>query len=161
MFAFAIWDEKEEKLFAARDRFGEKPFYYYEDEDNFIFASEMKALWAIGIEKKTDNKMLLNYLTLGHVQNCVDKEQTFFEDIYALPPSHYLTYIPASKQLCKDHNNTGALTRKQKLKFRKQMPVEKFTELVTDSVKRRLRSDVTVGYQFKRRTRQFDHCIHH
>ena len=65
MFAFAIWDEKEEQLFAARDRFGEKPFYYYEDEEHFIFASEMKALWAIGIEKKIDNKMLLNYLTLG------------------------------------------------------------------------------------------------
>ncbi|MBK6634929.1 MAG: hypothetical protein IPG38_12020 [Chitinophagaceae bacterium] len=46
----AIWDEKEERLFAARDRFGEKPFYYYEDEANFIFASEMKALCTIGIE---------------------------------------------------------------------------------------------------------------
>ncbi len=101
MFAFAIWDEKEEKLFAARDRFGEKPFYYYEDEGNFIFASEMKALWAIGIDKKINNKMLLNYITLGHVQNCIDKEQTFFDDIYSLPPSHYLTYQPSASQLSK------------------------------------------------------------
>ena len=46
MFAFAIWDEKEQTLFAARDRFGEKPFYYYYNKDLFAFASEMKALWA-------------------------------------------------------------------------------------------------------------------
>ncbi|MGB4844054.1 MAG: asparagine synthase (glutamine-hydrolyzing), partial [Ferruginibacter sp.] len=99
MFAFTIWDEKEELLFAARDRFGEKPFYYYEDEANFIFGSEMKALWAVGVERKIDNKMLLNYLTLGHVQNCVDKEQTFYEGIYSLPPSHYLVFKPSDKQV--------------------------------------------------------------
>ena len=51
MFAFAIWDEKEEELFAARDRFGEKPFFYYFDGKQLLFASEMKALWAAGIEK--------------------------------------------------------------------------------------------------------------
>ena len=44
MFAFAIWDAKTQILFAARDRFGEKPFYFYYDEVNFIFASEMKAI---------------------------------------------------------------------------------------------------------------------
>ena len=60
MFAFVIWDEKEKEFFAARDRFGEKPFYYYEDDDRFIFASEMKALWSIGIKKIPDDKMLLN-----------------------------------------------------------------------------------------------------
>jgi len=43
MFAFAIWDAKEKELFAARDRFGEKPFFYYFDKNQFLFASEMKA----------------------------------------------------------------------------------------------------------------------
>ena len=51
MFAFAIWDELEQKLFCARDRFGEKPFYYTHYDGDFYFASEMKALWAIGIPK--------------------------------------------------------------------------------------------------------------
>jgi asparagine synthase (glutamine-hydrolysing) len=50
----------------------------------------MKALWAAGVHKKMDNEMLLNYLTLGWVQNPVNKQQTFFEDIISLPPSHYL-----------------------------------------------------------------------
>ena len=44
------------------------------DKEQFVFGSEMKALWAAGIAKKTDNKMLLNYITLGHVQNPNDKE---------------------------------------------------------------------------------------
>ena len=78
MFAFAIWDAKKQILFAARDRFGEKPFYFYQDEGHFIFASEMKALWSVGVPKKPDEKMLLNYLALGYVQNANDKEQTFY-----------------------------------------------------------------------------------
>ena len=92
MFAFAIWDNKEQQLFCARDRFGEKPFYYYEDDEHFVFASEMKALWAMGIEKVVSKKMILNYLTLGQVQNPSDKEVTYYENIYALAPSHYLLF---------------------------------------------------------------------
>lgn len=70
-------------MFIARDRFGEKPFYYSfnTDADNklndFYFASEMKSLWAIGIEKETNNNLLLNYLTLGYTSNPTDKSQTF------------------------------------------------------------------------------------
>lgn len=143
MFAFAIWDEKEEQFFAARDRFGEKPFYYYEDEENFIFASEMKALWKIGIEKTVDNKMLLNYLSLGHVQNCVDKEQTFFESVYSLPPSHYLQFSPASK--LSKIKRYWQINKEIKIDISAADAVEKFTELLNSSVKRRLRSDVPVG----------------
>ena len=125
-------------------RFGEKPFYYYEDEDNFIFASEMKALWAIGIEKNIDNKMLLNYITLGHVQNCIDKEQTFFKHIYSLPPSHFLTYEPAANQLSKT-TKYWSINKETKIDISTSDAVEKYTELFISSVKRRLRSDVSFG----------------
>lgn len=144
MFAFAIWDERDKKLFVARDRFGEKPFYYYEDEKHFIFASEMKALWAIGVDKIIDNKMLLNYITLGHVQNCIDKEQTFFEDIYTLPPAHYLTYIPASNQLSRI-TRYWTINKELKIDISQSYAIDKFTELLNNSVKRRLRSDVSLG----------------
>lgn len=143
MFAFAIWDEKEEQLFAARDRFGEKPFYYYEDEENFVFASEMKALWKIGIEKTVDNKMLLNYLSLGHVQNCVDKEQTFFESVYSLPPSHYLQFSPATQP--SKIKRYWQINKEIKIDISAADAIEKFTELLGSSVRRRLRSDVPVG----------------
>ena len=144
MFAFAIWDEKEEKLFAARDRFGEKPFYYFEDEGNFIFASEMKALWAIGIEKNVDNKMLLNYLTLGHVQNCTDKEETFFNYIYSLPPAHYLVYHPTLNELSKI-TRYWSINKELKVDISLNDAIEKFTELFNKSITRRLRSDVSLG----------------
>lgn len=144
MFAFAIWDDKEEKLFVARDRFGEKPFYYYEDEENFIFASEMKALWAIGIERRVNNKMLLNYLTLGHVQNCVDKEQTFFDEVYSLPPSFYLNYSPSSGELSKI-TRYWSINKESRLDISFKDACDRFNELFMGSVKRRLRSDVPVG----------------
>ena len=149
MFAFAIWDRHENSLFCARDRFGEKPFYYnYSQQRNeFVFASEMKALWAAGIHKKADNGMLLNYLTLGWLQNPVNKEQTFFEEIVSLPPSHYLLFK------CK-HNNEPYLEVKSYWNINKETQLtdcssdfvkETFIELFTASVKRRLRSDVAIG----------------
>lgn len=143
MFAFAIWDDKEQQLFAARDRFGEKPFYYYEDEEHFIFASEMKALWAVGVEKKTDDKLLLNYITIGHVQNSMDKEQTFFENIYALPPAHYLHAYPNTSRA--KVTRYWSINREIKIDIQPADATEYFTELFTNSVKKRLRSDVSVG----------------
>ena len=90
MFAFAIWDEQEQTVFSARDRFGEKPFYYFFDGEQFVFASEMKALWAGGIKKEINHSMLLNYIGLGWVKNPVDLSQTFYKNIICLSQSHYL-----------------------------------------------------------------------
>jgi asparagine synthase (glutamine-hydrolysing) len=143
MFSFAIWDEKEQQLFAARDRFGEKPFYYFENEMYLFFASEMKALWAVGVEKNVDEKMLLNYLTLGHVQNAADKEQTFFKDIYSLPPAHFFQYKPADKKLI--FKKYWRIDKEARITITTDEAVEKFNQLFTASVKRRLRSDVTLG----------------
>jgi asparagine synthase (glutamine-hydrolysing) len=143
MFAFAIWDEKEEQFFAARDRFGEKPFYYYENERYLFFASEMKALWAIGVEKNIEEKMLLNYLSLGHVQNSANKEQTFFKDIYSLPPAHFFQYKPASQKLL--IKKYWRIDKEIKINITADDAIEKFTQLFNDSIKKRLRSDVTIG----------------
>jgi asparagine synthase (glutamine-hydrolysing) len=143
MFAFAIWDEKEQLLFAARDRFGEKPFFYYEDAEHFLFASEMKALWAAGVEKKTDEKMLLNYLTLGHVQNSMDKDQTFFENICSLPPSHFLKLSRFGFKLKTE--KYWNINREIRINIPAAEALEKFNELFVNSVTKRLRSDVAVG----------------
>ena len=143
MFAFAVWDEKEQQLFAARDRFGEKPFYYYESERYLFFASEMKALWAIGVEKAIEEKMLLNYLTLGHVQNSADKEQTFFKDIYSLPPAHFFLYKPQSQKLV--IKKYWRVDKEIRVDISPDDAIEKFNLLFTSSVNKRLRSDVAVG----------------
>lgn len=143
MFAFAIWDAEEQVLFAARDRFGEKPFYLYCDNMQFVFSSEMKAMWAIGIEKKVDEKMLLNYLALGYLQNANDKEQTFFENIYSLPPGHFLHF----KTNVFDYSvhPWWEIDKQKTISITAEKAIDRFTELFTTSVKRRLRSDVPVG----------------
>ena len=143
MFAFSIWDESEQTLFAARDRFGEKPFYYYSEKDIFIFGSEMKALWTAGVQKQTEGKMLLNYITLGYVQNPADKAQTFFRDIYSLPPAHYLKLNAENYELAIE--NYWNIDKQAIIKISEEEAIEKLDKLFSGSVFRRLRSDVPVG----------------
>ena len=100
MFAFALFNKKENEIFIARDRFGEKPLYYFADYkmrgkfEQFLFASEMKALWKAAVPKHLSGMMLLNFLTLGYVQNPLKKSETFYTNILSLPPGHYLSVYP-------------------------------------------------------------------
>ena len=143
MFAFALLDIKQQIIFAARDRFGEKPFYYVASNEVFVFASEMKALWAIGTEKKIDDKMLLNYIALGYVQNANDKELTFYQNIFSLPPGNFLKLNIQTLQL--RTNKYWDIDKDTQLNISTSDAVEKCRELLILSVNRRLRSDVTVG----------------
>jgi asparagine synthase (glutamine-hydrolysing) len=143
MFAFAIWDEAQQQIFAARDRFGEKPFYYHENDRYLVFASEMKSLWALGVQKSIDEKILLNYLALGHVQNASDKEQTFFNEIYSLPPAHYFKFSPSAKRLV--IKKYWHLEKEKTIDITASEAVEKFNYLFTASIKKRLRCDVSLG----------------
>ena len=141
MFAFGIWDEKEQRFFAAKDRFGEKPFYYYTSKTVFAFASEMKALWAAGIPKRAEEKMILNYITLGYVQNPANKAQTFYKDIFSLPPAHYLTWENGNYSV-KSYWN---IDKQALIRITETDAIDRFEELFAQSVTRRLRSDVQVG----------------
>ena len=143
MFAFAIWDEQEQILFCARDTFGEKPFYYFIDKTVFAFASEMKALWAVGIDKTADDKMMVNYLVLGHVQNAADKSQTFYKDIFSLPPAH--TGALSLNNMHFTLKKYRDINKENSIKINENSAEAKFEELLASSVKRRLRSDVPVG----------------
>jgi len=143
MFAFAIWDAVTETLFCARDRFGEKPFYYiHEKQHSFRFASEMKALWADGVSKDLNQKMLFYYLAYNVVENPYDKSETFYRNISRLEAAHYLL-------LQKD----GTLVKKRywqidsslKSELRDENAAERFRELFFLSIGRRLRADVPVG----------------
>lgn len=144
MFAFAIWDEKEKMLFAARDRFGEKPFFYHYDGSNLFFASEMKALWAAGIEKIPNQKMLFNFITIGYTDNPAKREETFYENIFRLPPASSLVYSPEKNELLTEQYWDIDLQAGNKT-IPDSEAVERFSELLTTSVKRRMRSDVEVG----------------
>ncbi len=144
MFAFAIWDEKEKELFAARDRFGEKPFYYHRSNGEFLFASEMKALWAAGIPKQPNQKMLFNFITIGYTDNPERPEETFYEHINKLPPASYLKlsliYFTVTVEQYWEID-----PEYQDKKISDEAAIEKFKHLFQTSVHRRLRSDVAIG----------------
>ncbi|MDB5191203.1 MAG: asnB [Segetibacter sp.] len=147
MFAFAIWDKVERTLFCARDRFGEKPFYFFHDNEQFLFSSEMKALWVAGVDKVPNNTMLLNYLTLGFTTNPAKPDHTFYKNIFKLPAAHYLelklgegAYLNYNYWQYWDIDKESQLTS-----ISNKEVVENFSQLLQVSVQRRLRSDVVVG----------------
>ncbi len=144
MFAFAIWDEETKTVFGARDRFGEKPFYYYFDNNQFVFASEMKALWAAGIDRKPNLKMLFNYITIGYTDNPLKPEETFFENIYKLPPATSFTFDAATHVLDIETYWDIELNTVNK-NISDEEAIQKFNSLFQTSVKIRLRSDVAIG----------------
>ena len=82
MFAFAIYDIQKKWLIFARDRFGEKPFYYAFYDVGVYFASEMKALWAIGIPKTMNGSMVYNFLAEDLVENPNNQTETFYQNIF-------------------------------------------------------------------------------
>lgn len=144
MFAFAIWDEKEKQLFAARDRFGEKPFYYFFDGQHFLFASEMKALWAAGISKTPNRQMLFNFITIGYTDNPARPEETFYDHILQLPAASCLKFSFIYFQYSV-HRYWEIDPDAPQEEPADEEVMEKFTRLLQTSVKRRLRSDVPVG----------------
>ncbi len=87
MFAFAIWDEKKNQLFIARDQIGIKPLFYYYDKDRFVFASELKTiLQHPNIERKINLSALSDYISY----QCIPAPETMFQLIKKLEPAHYL-----------------------------------------------------------------------
>lgn len=143
MFAFAIWDELEQSLFCARDRFGEKPFHYFKDAKKFVFASEIKQFWSIGINKKMSSSKLNNFVEKGVIGEASQADVTFFDGISKLKPAHYLK-INKSGELS-IHNYWRIDENAKEFTGTIEQAAEQFFELFKDSVRLRLRSDVPVG----------------
>jgi asparagine synthase (glutamine-hydrolysing) len=87
MFAFSIWDGKRQQMFCARDRFGIKPFYYYTDNEKFVFGSEIKAiLESEDIDKTMSIDALDSYFAFGYITS----DLSIYKNIKKLQPAHYL-----------------------------------------------------------------------
>jgi asparagine synthase (glutamine-hydrolysing) len=144
MFAFAIWDEQERKLFCARDRFGEKPFFYQHVPGKlFAFASEIKSLFAFGVPRRINNGMLFNYLAYDVIEDPDAKRDTFFEGILKLEAAHYISIDDQGTFIKGRYWSVPEIRVDEEISF--EDACERFRELFTQSVKRRLRSDVPVG----------------
>lgn len=142
MFAFCIWDKVEQKIFAARDNFGIKPFYFYEYEYNgqkaLMIASEIKAfLDHPSFEKEVNKKALKPYLTF---QYSAQPDETFFKGVKRLKPGHYFTY----------QNGEMNIQKYWEVNFNDQHKtleenIADIRAVIDDSVKMHKQSDVPVG----------------
>jgi asparagine synthase (glutamine-hydrolysing) len=141
MFAFAIWDKKEQSLFAARDRFGVKPFYYHFDNSNFHFASEIKTIFASGVTKVPNENVWSNFFSEGGYGL---PNETFWKEINQLPGGYCLTLKNNSLQVEKWYSFE---TRTKSLFNHFESNEEEYiTNLLLKAINLRFRADVPVGF---------------
>lgn len=144
MFAFALWDQAKNQLFCARDRFGEKPFLYVAGSGFFAFASEYRALLSLeGVSSDIDQGRLARFLVTP-ADGLERGDSTLFDAIGQVPPAHFLLidgHTLERRQNAYWHGKPMRLNRR----LTPQAAAETFRDLLADSVRLRLRSDVPVG----------------
>lgn len=140
MWAFAIWDEAERKLFASRDRLGVKPFFYVESEQELLFSSEIAGLRAVKPLNRANLAKLHDYLAYGYRTN---NGETMFEGVRELLPGHEMVWRLEGR---------GAERRRywnlDATHVALPPPAERadmFADLLRDAVRLRFRSDVPVA----------------
>lgn len=139
MFGIAVWDQRERTLFIARDRMGIKPLYYTIKNNTLIFGSEIKALLAHpDVHPALDLRGLSNYLSLKYIPS----PGTLFEGIHSLPPGYYLMARDGRIELQRYWDISYAKPQSPKSEAEY---IDEATELIRESVKLRLRSDVPFG----------------
>jgi asparagine synthase (glutamine-hydrolysing) len=140
MFSFAIWDSEKRKLFAARDRLGEKPLYYCEaDNGDLVFASELKALLKHPhVEPRVSLPALGQYLSQGYISSPL----SIYDAVYKLPAAHTLSLsgdgLVRERYWSVDGGSASDASGRDDW-------LEQLDELIGDAVRLRLRSDVPVG----------------
>lgn len=141
MFAFLIWDEHRQTLFAARDRFGVKPLFYHHAPDGTLYAaSEIRTLHAAGVPASPDETVWASYLTYGLKDHT---EQTFWQDIVSLPPGHKLSFRDGQLRTARWYD-LAARTQQEDTRSIAEVE-EEYLSLMVESVRLRFRSDVPVG----------------
>jgi asparagine synthase (glutamine-hydrolysing) len=174
MFAFVIWDHQEKRMFAARDRFGVKPFYYSVFQNSFYFSSEIKALHTAGMPKEPNEKVWASYFAYGSYGM---PDETFWEGIAQLPGGHFLCFSPRQchselslPRVCRGVEELPQASRgvevfcatlnltiekwyhfeeevaKQPKNLTFEQAKKQYVELLKDSINLRFRSDVAVGF---------------
>lgn len=142
-FAFILYDKRNQRLVAARDRFGIKPLCWYGDGERLIIASKAKAIHACGVRAAWDEYSLMQALSIQYQPT----HRTFFKDIWQLEPGHLLVYERGHGLKDVEYWNisypqvaeTQALTEAQERQY-----VDEFHDLLTEAVRLRLQCDVPV-----------------
>ncbi|MDX6484055.1 MAG: hypothetical protein QOE95_1826, partial [Gaiellaceae bacterium] len=139
MFAFAIWDERREELFLARDRVGKKPLLYAQAGGDFVFGSEFSALLRHpGVGREVDREAIHYYLTFM----CVPAPMTAYRDIRKLEPGHTLTLTREGRVRIERYWQPDF---NRKIKITEEEAGERTLELLREAVRVRLMSEVPLG----------------
>ena len=141
MFAFAIYNKLTNEVYIFRDRLGVKPLYYFYNGDKFIFSSEIKSiLKLVDIKRELNIKAISSYFSFRYpILN-----DTFFENIYSLPPAHYIKISKNSIEIIEYWNVAGKFKEQQNDRGEKYY-INKLREILESSVKYRMISDVPFG----------------
>ena len=146
MFAFALWDESEKKLFLARDRMGEKPLYYGHNNGCFFFGSELKSF---KVHPKWQGEIDRDALTLYMRHNNVPAPWSIYKDIKKLPPAHFVVVSESGSIVSKPHCYWNLAQIAEQGVENQIMDAETLTDeldsLLRDAVLSRMASDVPLG----------------
>lgn len=137
MFAFVIYDKETKEVFAARDRFGIKPFYYYKDDERFIFASEIKSILPLLKSREINNNIVFDYVAYNRTDHT---DRTFFNGIKKLRHGYKLSIINYEVNITQWYNLYDKVNENKVI-----LDPDQYKNLLTESVKIRLRSDVKLG----------------
>lgn len=137
MFAFVIWDSVAKKLFAARDHFGIKPFYYSISEGNFYYASENKAIYKILQKKSLNENALQDYMTYQYVP----ENETMYENVESLQPGYSLSIEPGGETKVERY----FYAEFEPIKLSEREYEKQIRDCLVDSVEKHMRADVPVG----------------
>lgn len=142
MFAFAIWNAREQKLFVARDPMGVKPLYYYLSEKYFLFASELRTLLGTGlIPRRLDPAGVLNYLTFGSPYD----PNTLIGGIRALLPGNYLSWRNGKIKAGEYWDFTSDMRVRSAQERSRELVIEEIRGRLLDSARLHTVSDVPIG----------------
>ncbi len=143
MWAFAIWDNTDKKLFISRDRYGQKPLYLRKKDNSFLFASEIKPLLQDGERPAMNPTAVVEYLALGSYGHL--DEQTFFKDIVHFPQASYAEIKAGDKQLvAKPYWKLPDIKKSDKISLGSG-ETSHLRQIIEEAVSSQLLSDVTVG----------------
>lgn len=141
MFAFAIWDDQKQCLWLARDRLGVKPLYYYQNENTFIFSSEIRSLLTSRCIPKTLSPTGIDtYLALGGVR----EPWTIIDQVYSLPAGYH-AILNDDKLTLHPYWSPPELTNREYSFWPRERIVGRLRDLLAESIRMRLLSDVPLG----------------
>jgi len=141
MFAFCIWDDKKKQLFCARDRFGIKPFYYYSDNEKFLFASEIKAILQDStVDKDLSYDALNSYFAFGYITS----DLSIYKKIKKLRPAHYLL-LSFNREVTIETHRYWNIQFDPNYSISEEQWAEELEQTFSEVVKQHMISDVPLG----------------